>query len=1452
MRRWRFILATAIGGIIGTAATGALLVAVLLYTGPGHRVLEHLIASLSDSRLAVTGLDGDLPSHPHANLVEVGDANGAWLRIENITLDWDALALFHNRVVMRRVTAARAEILRKPRFEESKGKNPEVHVDALVIPLIEIPKPVAGRAASLRAQGSVHYIPNSRFDADLLVAQLHTDDIYRAIGSLRDSAANGTVSIVEGANGILGALLGLPNLGPIRLDARAAGNRTRNAIAFELAAGALRASGRGTISLDRRRADIDVAADAPAMRPGAGLAWRSLALTGHVHGAFAAPRVKASLRIVDLQFARSQIAQLSADLTGDGSALGLKGAASGVRIPGAHPDIFAGTPITIEAKADPGNESLTFSLLHPLVAIRGRADTHNALHVAATALVTDAAPFAAFANEDIGGSATFALDATREADRNTIAIDGHLRLAGTSLVARLLGRDSTVALHAVTDGDDVMKSSIAMGGSDLNVQAAGSWRAKRLNYNVTAAIPDLSRVAGTLSGNTSFSGTIAGPLETVLITGSGSANMASRGNALQRIVFDARASGLPDPSSAQIRAQGSLDGSPITVSGDLVTQGKDRSAKFIASWKSLRANANFVLPRGAPVSGNAKLELTRLADVASFFGTKLAGSASATVALAARDRQTIVAVNARASGISIANSRIGTASVDGAVGDPLARPIFALTLAARNIRTEGASGNATAQLNGPSGKLAIVVKSDLVDGAGKPADVTAAAYIDLAKRRLALQRLDARWRGQTVALKSPATVDFARGVSVDRLVAAIGNGTLQTSGRATPDLAASLRAQDIPASTLEPFLQTGQLEGTLSGAVQLSGTLDAPRGPFELHGSGLRARGHTGDTLPPADLAAHGTLQGRTVALQATVTAGKVAHLAMSGEAPPRSDQPMNLRLTGTANLAAVQSVLAAHGKPAASQTDFLPPVSASGTLSIAAQLDGTPDAPKGSFSIRGRDLRAVEYAGNVVAPANLDASGVLHGRTVSVNATLADSKSNHVSLSGDVPLRSGEAMNLKLAGHADLAMLDPFLSASGRRMRGILAIDMTIAGTTDTPRASGSGSLTNGELQDFARNLHLKGIDATVKATGGKLHIANFIAHAGRGTIGASGSIDLDAPGIPVDIAFEAHDARPVESDLVTATFSGEVKMSGTLKEQTSLAGTVRISRAEINLPGRFPPQVAALDVRRRGQAPPPPAASAHPGLLDLTVTVPGRIFVRGRGMNAELDGHIRVMGTSATPMVSGRFNLERGTLNVAGQSLQFTTGTVGFDGTSLRNRLDPTLNFVAQTSSGGVTATLTVGGYASAPRITLSSVPQLPQDEVLARLLFNQSVIQLTPLQLAEIAQGLSALGGIGTGFDPVGMVRRGLGLDRLTFGSVSAGAPGSQPQTTLEAGKNIGRGLYLGARQTFSGASQLQVQYDITRNLKAQATASTSNSNPVVNQGNAAQDQGSSVGLSYQFEY
>src|SRR5262249_47896067 len=155
--------------------------------------------------------------------------------------------------------------------------------------------------------------------------------------------------------------------------------------------------------------------------------------------------------------------------------------------------------------------------------------------------------------------------------------------------------------------------------------------------------------------------------------------------------------------------------------------------------------------------------------------------------------------------------------------------------------------------------------------------------------------------------------------------------------------------------------------------------------------------------------------------------------------------------------------------------------------------------------------------------------------------------------------------------------------------------------------------------------------------------------------------------------------------------------------------------------------------------------------------------------GLDAELGGALTIGGTAAAPTIGGGFELRRGTLSLVGKTLNFTSGKVAFGGTGLAGKLDPTLNFVARTTANNVTATLTVTGYADAPKLQLSSSPELPQDEILGRLMFGQSTQQLSPFQLAEVAQAAASFGGLGGG-DPIGAIRGSLGLDRLSVSGAS----------------------------------------------------------------------------------
>jgi translocation and assembly module TamB len=159
-------------------------------------------------------------------------------------------------------------------------------------------------------------------------------------------------------------------------------------------------------------------------------------------------------------------------------------------------------------------------------------------------------------------------------------------------------------------------------------------------------------------------------------------------------------------------------------------------------------------------------------------------------------------------------------------------------------------------------------------------------------------------------------------------------------------------------------------------------------------------------------------------------------------------------------------------------------------------------------------------------------------------------------------------------------------------------------------------------------------------------------------------------------------------------------------------------------------------------------------------------------------------------------------------------------------------------------MTAKLTVSGTAKAPKITLSSTPDMPQDEILAQLLFNTTTTKLSPFQLAEIASALASLSGATGSFDPLDKLRSGLGLDRLSVGSSSSGDP------TLQAGRYVARGVYVGAQQgTSGGGPQATVQVDLAKGLQLQATAGSSQSNAT---GASQNTDGASLGLKYQFEY
>ncbi|WP_284944786.1 translocation/assembly module TamB domain-containing protein [Acidisoma cladoniae] len=651
--------------------------------------------------------------------------------------------------------------------------------------------------------------------------------------------------------------------------------------------------------------------------------------------------------------------------------------------------------------------------------------------------------------------------------------------------------------------------------------------------------------------------------------------------------------------------------------------------------------------------------------------------------------------------------------------------------------------------------------------------------------------------------------------AIDAHIALRGIAAAGIQGGATVTARGTL---DALALTLDAQLPS--LQGAPANA-QLRATLDTKAKRVALASLQAAWRGETLRLLAPARIAF-----GPTMGVDRLRLALGTATIDAAGEVSPR----LNLHV-------AVANVTPALVQP------FMPTLHAAGRIDAEAQLTGTTAAPIGTITLHGAGLRATTGAAASLPPASIDARARLSGRIATVDLRLDAGSASHVTVTGTAPISSSGPLNLQALGRLDVALVDPILEAAGRRATGILTLNLAVSGTATTPRVSGNVALDGGDFQDFTQGMRLSAINARIRAEGEQLIIESFTARAGQGTLAATGTIGITAPGIPLNITVTGRNAEPIESDLLTARLDTDIRVTGSVGSGIAARGTLHVLRADINIPDGLPPSVVVLKIHRRGEKPEVAPAPSLPIALDLTVVAPRAIFVRGHGLNAELGGQLHIGGTLANLQPQGHFDMIRGTFALVTNTLTFTKGEAGFDGGSIS---DPTIDFEATSVSNNVTATLAVTGYASAPKIVLSSSPTLPQDEVLSYILFHSSTSQLGPFQIASIAASLASLAGVNTGGGVsglIGSVRQGLGLDQLSIGN-NTGATGSTASTksqsapTLQAGRYVAPGIYVGAAQgTTGGGTAAQVQIDIAKGLKLN-TQVGSDSN--------------GVGVTYQFNY
>jgi translocation and assembly module TamB len=415
---------------------------------------------------------------------------------------------------------------------------------------------------------------------------------------------------------------------------------------------------------------------------------------------------------------------------------------------------------------------------------------------------------------------------------------------------------------------------------------------------------------------------------------------------------------------------------------------------------------------------------------------------------------------------------------------------------------------------------------------------------------------------------------------------------------------------------------------------------------------------------------------------------------------------------------------------------------------------------------------------------------------------------------------------DLAIGGSAQAALANAFLGT--RAISGAVGFDLRLNGPFALSSLSGPVRLSGGRLSDPDQRFSLTDMVGTADLRGQSANIDLTAGVSSGGRLAVRGGVGLAAPYRgDLDVALVGVVLR--DPQLYKTRLDADLRLTGPLNGGAVLSGRVNVGETELRVPSTGLGGAGDLPGLRHVNEPGPvhltraragllgrPAVQGAAGngaiALDLTVSAPNRVFVRGRGLDAELGGEIGLRGTTAAVVGSGTLNLIRGRLDILGKRLTLTTARLEFQGD-----LIPYLEIVASNESDGVTSSVVIEGRADEPKVRFTSSPELPEEEVLAHLLFGQGIANISALQAARLAGAVATLAGRG-GDGIVGRLRKGFGLDDLDLATDATGG------TTLRAGKYLSDNLYTEVEVNPEGKSRINLNLDIRPGVTAKGSLGT----------------------------
>lgn len=391
-------------------------------------------------------------------------------------------------------------------------------------------------------------------------------------------------------------------------------------------------------------------------------------------------------------------------------------------------------------------------------------------------------------------------------------------------------------------------------------------------------------------------------------------------------------------------------------------------------------------------------------------------------------------------------------------------------------------------------------------------------------------------------------------------------------------------------------------------------------------------------------------------------------------------------------------------------------------------------------------------------------------------------------------------------------ALLSSSVLADGK-LRG----DLRMAGSWSNPRFNGhvEGEQLRLLLVDSGINLQQGVLNADF--TGNTLTLRQLQFAGTSGLASVTGPVAVNDGRLSANLAIHAAQFGVYDRSDRQLVVSGNATLD--LQEKRArLAGNVIVDRGFFDIGRAGTPQLSD-DVIVTGRT--QQAQRALQLDVDVGVGLGQQLVLRGRGLNARVEGALRFTSKAGAPLQTfGLMQVSKGTYVAYGRELTIERGILRFDGAAG----NPALDIRARRRGTEVEPGVAIVGTAMAPRIALVSEPQVPDAEKLAWLVLGHGLSSAAGNELGNLQGAAASLLSQGAAAAIQAQLASAFGLDTISLSS-SPNTVDTVQQRIITLGKRVSSRLYVSYQQGLQNAAAVVVlRYTLSPRLTVETESGT----------------------------